>query len=73
MTQAQQIANSIGQRRLSKLLGVTPTAVNNAIKRDNVFPAGWYPIVKEACEAENVECPMGAFRWRDPAGQEGAA
>jgi len=66
MTEVQRIARKIGQRKLAEKLGVGVTAVNNAIQRDEVFPAGWYPIVKSACDAEGIECPMSAFRWRAP-------
>ncbi|WP_156943951.1 hypothetical protein [Roseivivax isoporae] len=72
MTDVQHIAKKIGQRRLAERLGVGVTAVNNAVQRDKVFPASWYPIVKEACEEVELACPMEAFRWREPK-QEDAA
>ena len=72
MTDAQHIAHEIGQRQLAERLGVGLTAVNNAITRDQGFPPAWYPVVKAACEEIGIDCPMTAFRWREPA-QTGAA
>lgn len=67
MNTAQDIASELTQVQIARALGVGVTAVNNALQRGGLFPAGWYPVVRSLCEERGLECPEGAFNFKVPA------
>lgn len=65
MTAVSDIISAIGRTKLREKLGVTDSAISNALAR-SVFPPKWYRIVKEECEEVDAECPLDLFGFMGP-------
>lgn len=63
MKNARHIADTLTQRAIAQRLGLGVTAVNNAVKR-GVFPASWFPVVREMCREADIDCPETAFNFK---------
>lgn len=66
METTQHIAKALGQRSIAEALGVSPTAVNNAVMR-GAFPTSWFFVVRDMCADKGVECPTDIFNFKAPA------
>lgn len=67
METTQHIAKALGQRSIAEALGVSPTAVNNAVMRGS-FPTSWFFVVRDMCAERGVECPTDIFNFKAPSG-----
>ncbi|PTE19932.1 hypothetical protein C5F48_20295 [Cereibacter changlensis JA139] len=65
MTTVSQICDLIGRQTLAHELRVGRTAISNAAV-DGRFPAKWYVVVKQHCDALGVACPTELFRFAEP-------
>jgi len=54
---------AIGRERVREALGLSTHSIRVAVNTGG-FPASWYAMIREMCEAAGVECPMAAFNWR---------
>lgn len=71
MVSTTHIAKELGQRSMADALGVSPTAVNNAVSR-GFFPTSWFLVVREMCAARGIECPDEIFNFKSPVGAAGS-
>lgn len=68
-----QICETIGRQKIADAVGVSLPAVSNAVG-DKRFPARWYPVVRDLCIQNDLDCPESLFNFASPAGAvEGAA
>lgn len=68
MASVSEIVAAVGRANLREKLGVSDTAISNALSR-KVFPPKWYRLLKSECEAINVDCPMDLFSFTPPTEQ----
>jgi hypothetical protein len=59
---AVSLSDRIGRERLALALGLSKFSIR-AARAAGVFPATWFLIVSELCEADGIDCPMEAFAW----------
>lgn len=59
---AVKILDTLGRKRVADALGVKMNAVHMAAS--DRMPGFWYRPIAELCEAEGIECPLDAFRWK---------
>lgn len=52
----------IGRDEIISRFGFRPQDVSRAI-RDGLFPAGWYPFIRDLCLEREIEAPDHLFRW----------
>jgi len=62
MKNIEQICNAIGRKNLATSLGVSKSAVTNAIAAEQ-FPLAWYRIVKRECASRGIEYPSHLFKF----------
>lgn len=67
MNTAQHIIKTLTVRRIARALGVGGTAVYKYDTPEGKLPPGWFPVVRDLCAAEGIDCPMDAFAWKAPA------
>lgn len=65
MNLAEHIADALGRKRIQLLVGRTQSAVSNAVSA-GLFPASWYPVIRDECDRQGVDCPAEAFRFIQP-------
>jgi hypothetical protein len=63
---ASDICDALGRKAIKEALGVTKASVSHAV-REKSFPASWYPVIRDMCEARGIECPVEAFNFKSPA------
>lgn len=59
----ESIINKLGWKKLAAELGVGRTAIVNA-KASGRFPAAWYQVVRDLCDAESIALDEDLFSWR---------
>lgn len=59
----KSITNVIPNGVIETVLGVKARAIR-AHRDSGKFPAGWYPVLKEICEAYELECPKYLFNFK---------
>jgi hypothetical protein len=69
MTCTSDILAAVGRANLRKKLGVSDTAISNALS-NGIFPAKWYLIVSSECTAINLDCPLALFSFSEAAPAE---
>lgn len=62
MTSVSDIVSAVGRAKLRLKLGVSDTAISNALAR-RVFPSKWYRVIARECEGLEVECPLDLFNF----------
>ena len=60
MTNALELADAIGRKKIASALGVGPTAVSNAVVR-GWFPSSWFVGMTELAEKCGQSCPPELF------------
>ena len=63
MMTVEQIYDEVGRDVLMQRLGVSKSAMTNAIAAGK-FPAGWFRIIRIACEEVGVGCPEHLFNFK---------
>ncbi|KQI66948.1 hypothetical protein AN189_17985 [Loktanella sp. 3ANDIMAR09] len=63
MKNVSDIVAAIGRSHLREVIGVTDTAISNALSK-GAFPPGWYRIIKLECAAKQVSCPLDLFAFK---------
>ena len=66
MTTVFEIVDAVGRANLRDKLGVSDTAISNALSRKR-FPSKWYRLVNSECLSLGVECPMDLFSFSQEA------
>lgn len=61
----KNIADSLGDDFIARRCGVSEHSVRSARWRGQ-FPASWFTVVKAACDAEGLPCPVEAFNFKSP-------
>lgn len=61
----KKIIDAIGEKAILSRVGVKHRSLRLARER-GVFPASWYPHLKDLCATAKVECEMNAFNWKTP-------
>lgn len=69
---ARETVDALGRAPMQARLGVSKQTMSG-VYRDDRFPASWYPIVREMCEAAGRACPLAMFNFREPAAEADAA
>lgn len=59
----RQILKVVGAARVAREIGVTEKSTNRAANL-NVFPAGWYFVLRVMCAEAGVECPVHLFTFK---------
>ena len=62
----------IGRDRFTKETGFLPQVISRAIS-ENIMPAGWFPAVRDLCNASGEPVPEHLFRWTSRQKEAGAA
>lgn len=65
MQDVSDIVSTLGRDCLSSALGVGKTAISNAVV-DNRFPAKWYAVIQDMCNAQAIDCPRDLFAFVQP-------
>ncbi len=60
-----EITDALDADEVCERLGVKPRSLRLARER-GVFPASWYPIMRDVCAASGIDCPICAFNWKAP-------
>lgn len=60
MQTVEHICDKVGRIKLKDRLGVSKSAVTNAIANDR-FPARWVEVVRSECKSLGIECPDELF------------
>jgi hypothetical protein len=60
---AATLVESLGTKRLTARIGVKRSMVSAAKAG---IPARWYPLVRELCAEDGIDCPEDAFNWARP-------
>ena len=68
MMTVEQIYDEVGRDVLMQRLGVSKSAMTNAIAAGK-FPAGWFRIIRIACEEAEVRCPEHLFNFKAVKGE----
>tara|TARA_R110000737_G_scaffold340221_1_gene362866 strand:+ start:4644 stop:4865 length:222 start_codon:yes stop_codon:yes gene_type:complete len=63
MKTTKQIILEIGSAKLSKHLGVLPTAVSNAAV-SNVFPSSWYAVIQDLSKSKGITADKKLFNFK---------
>lgn len=66
----KQITRAMGAEEAERRLGVGRRSLRLARERE-VFPASWYPQIRDFCEERGLNCPMDAFNWKSPSENTG--
>lgn len=64
MSTVSEIVLQIGRANLRFRLGVSDTAISNALSR-NKFPSKWYRVMLSECEKAGLDCPMDLFSFTE--------
>lgn len=59
---AADVCDALGRKAISSAVGRGLTAVSNAAA-EGIFPASWYPIIKQMCSDAGIDCPMSLFKF----------
>jgi hypothetical protein len=57
------LIDTLGAKRIAERVGKGQPSVSIA-KRG--IPARWYPLVREMCAEDGIDCPEDAFNWARP-------
>lgn len=63
MSNAREIAQTLGRKNIQNALGVKSGAVSAAVVRGQ-FPASWFHEMEQLALAANMEMPRHLFNWR---------
>lgn len=75
MLDVKSIVAAVGSEKIQEKTGKSEHSVRAAI-REKLFPAKWYPVIKELCAEVEQECPLHLFNFiqsDDDASAEDAA
>ncbi|WP_412550554.1 hypothetical protein [Shimia sp. MIT910701] len=62
MSDVKSIVAAVGSEKIQEKTGKSEHSVRAAI-RDKLFPAKWYPVIKELCADVGEECPLHLFNF----------
>jgi len=75
MLDVRAIIAAVGSEKIQEKTGKSEHSVRAAL-RDKLFPAKWYPVIKELCEEVGQECPLYLFNFihagEAPSAEDGA-
>lgn len=71
MSTVSNICDALGRREIAAAVGVKPAAVSNAVFQGR-FPAKWFIVLSEMCEAAGIDCPSEVFAFAQPGGKDEA-
>lgn len=60
MTDAKSFADAVGRKNIAAAVGVSLTAVSNAVTRER-FPSSWFIACFQLALAARVACPPALF------------
>lgn len=63
MMTPHDLVTALGRSELTRLLGVGPTAISNAVVRGR-FPAAWYVALADLAARQGLACPPALFHMR---------
>lgn len=69
MSTVSIICDTLGRREIAAAVGIKPAAVSNAVFQGR-FPAKWFIVVSQMCEAANVACPSEIFAFAQSVDKE---
>ncbi len=61
----RKITETVGATFIQRECAVSEFSIR-AAKRDGVFPASWYAVIKRECDRLGIDCPMGLFSFKRP-------
>jgi len=62
MISLSKFLDLIGRENLTARFGFRNQDISRAV-RDNKFPAGWFPFIRDICGDMGLEVPEHLFRW----------
>jgi hypothetical protein len=62
------ILNAIDLEALKQGVGVKDRSIR-LVRERRIFPASWYPTVKQLCDEASIDCPLCAFNWKREAAE----
>ena len=65
MVCVNEIIDRVGAAFIQEGCAVSEFSIR-AVKRDGVFPASWYGVIKPECDRLGIECPMCLFSFKRP-------
>lgn len=65
MQSLTQIADALGRKELCSRLGISQSALFNALAAGQ-FPSGWFDIMMTLAQERRVVVPYESFSWRKP-------
>lgn len=65
MSDVKSIVAAVGSEKIQAKTGKSEHSVRAAI-RDKLFPAKWYPVIKELCADVGQDCPLHLFNFIQP-------
>lgn len=62
MIDVREFLDLIGRDEIVRRFGFRTQDISRSV-RDGLFPAGWYPFIRELCIERGIETPDHLFRW----------
>ena len=63
--EVSSIIQEVGVERIQAICSVSRHSIR-AAKRDSIFPASWYGVLKPECDRLGIDCPMSLFSFKQP-------
>jgi len=61
----KNIADRLGDDAIASACGVSSHSVRNA-RWQGGFPASWFPVIRQMCAKDGLDCPESAFNFKSP-------